>query len=173
MGDQARQIASALSGIQKKYPRVNTQGWKVGYGDSNDGRQLEFYPPNEAMNPHKGSPYIEIYNKGLQGDELQSAIFGDMLHYQPTVDPQFSSLKQQFQSSFNPHQTEMNKSRYQQAVQAGETGSFDDWMNRSQVDAYIRGYLAPDAADEWRKQGAYTPEQVKILENMNALLGQQ
>lgn len=173
MGEQARAIAEALFGISKKYPRVNTQGWDVGYGNSNDGRQLEYYPPNEAMNPHKGRPSIEIFNKGLQGDALQNAIFGDMLHHQPTIDPQFAALKQQFQSSFNPQQTEINKARYQQAIQSGETGSFDDWMNRSQVDAYIRGYLAPDAADEWRKQGAYTPEQMKILDSMKALLGQQ
>jgi hypothetical protein len=43
-------------------------------------------------------------------------------------------------------------------------------MDVSRTDAYLRGYLTPDANDEWRKQGVYTPEQTKILDEMKGYL---
>jgi hypothetical protein len=49
-------------------------------------------------------------------------------------------------------------------ARAGEQRPFDDWMQQSRGDAYIRGKLAPDANDDWRD--VYTPEQQKTLADM-------
>lgn len=161
----------ALQQVIQKYPKLQGANWQVGYGKSNDpNQQLEFYPPDESRNPKPGNPYIEIFNKGLQGDALQSAIFGDMLHYAPTISPQFAQSRQQFQNSLTPQQIDFHKRRYSES---GDPRPFDQWMNQSGLDAHIRGYLAPDSADEWRRGKAYTPEQIKILEAMKTYLSSQ
>jgi hypothetical protein len=43
-------------------------------------------------------------------------------------------------------------------------------MDRSRVDAYIRGYLTPDERDEWRQQGTYTDDQKRLLDQMQQYL---
>lgn len=164
-----------LQQVLQQYPRLAGQPWQVGYGHTaTPGQQLEFYHPDEERNPKRGSPYIEIYNRGLQGNALKTAIFGDMLHHAPTFIPEFSNQRQQFQCSFTPEQADFNRRKYRELQNSGrEARPFDQWMDKSGLDAYIRGYLAPDAADEWRKAGVYTPEQIKILEGMKRSLGAQ
>lgn len=167
----ADELFDALASVQKKYPRLSGTKWDAGYGNSNDNRQIEFYPPDEAENPHRGSPYLEVYNKALKGPSLESALFGDMLHYQPVIDPEFSKMRTQFSASMTPQQNNFNQRRYAELkAQGKESRPFDQWMNKSQLDAYIRGYIAPDAADEWRKQKVYTPDQIKILNSLSQLL---
>lgn len=170
-------LKATLASIYQMYPSLSKYNYAVGYGKqpSFEGQKMEFYPPDEQMNPRRGSPYIEIYDQSLQGEDLKRGIFGDMLHHVSSVDPAFADQRQQFQNSFTPGQNQFNQKRYQQLQSSGqETRSYDEWMNHSWLDAYIRGYLAPDAADEWRKSGTYTPEQIGILSIMkNHLSGQQ
>lgn len=144
---------------------------------TNDGRQLEFYPPWEDDNPTPGKSHVQVFGNGLTGEALQSAIAGDMLHllggYHPDTgdvpDPKFRALKNEFAQSFTPHQHSTNLKAYEMdKASYGDVGNFDQWLDRSRTDAYIRGHLFPDKADNWR--GFYTPSQIKILERMRNYL---
>ena len=55
-------------------------------------------------------------------------------------------------------------------VERGERRTFAEWFDRSRLDAYIRGALAPDKNAEWLKGGVYTPEQQRLLGRMNQYL---
>lgn len=142
------------------------------------GGHLEFFPPHEAYNPNPGKVTVEVYNPDLTGPRLTDAVAGDMLHHLGgasldgrNVDPAFAGMKQQFMRSITPQQRAVDQREYEHARGEGEQRDFDTWMNQSRGDAYVRGYLFPDANDEWRKQGVYTPEQTQTLEKMRRHIG--
>lgn len=175
--------AAIISSINAQYPALDpyTSNLVIKYvANQGDSRQLEFYPPWEAMNPNAGKSTVEIYNNKLKGDELQRAIAGDLLHLVGSIDPTtgfpvdqaYYDLKQNFINSITPQQNlvdarvfETEKPLYKDNLPA-----FDDWMRMNRSDAYIRGYITPDAADEWRKQNVYTPDQISILDNIKQYL---
>ncbi len=171
--------AQTLKDIAKEWPTLgkHLDKFVVQYGksDAGDDRQLEFYPPWETDNPNPGRPTIEIYRTDLGKEGTKSAIAGDALHYLGAVDPatnkpvdeKFVALKQQLRDSLTPKQIALDQRVH---AEEGDGRSFEDWMNQSRTDAYIRGYLTPDKADEWRRQGTYTPDQTKILDAMRAHL---
>lgn len=166
--------------ISGQYPALapHMDKFSVQWGENNPhGGSLEFFPPWELHNPNPGQPTIELYNRDLKGNELQSAIAGDALHYLGAVgpsgnpvDPTFHGMKQQMIGSLTPDQLAVDRRAYDKSRSSGDHRSFDDWMQDSRGDAYIRGYITPDANDEWRKQGVYNPEQKKLLDAMNAYL---
>ncbi len=157
-----------LRRIINKYPGLAGYDWQI--IDSrrtkpNRERQLEFYAPDERYNPRPLKPTIEIFNPDLQGETLDTAVIGDMLHYLPMVDRNFASLREAFRQTLTSEQLAVDRNAYRRAVQKhGENRPFNDWFERSRLDAYLRGYLTPDEQDNWR--GVYTPEQVAILEMM-------
>jgi hypothetical protein len=163
-----------VSSITKAYPALAPYDWSGvdsrAKGISN-GRQLEFYPPEDPDNPTPGKPTIEVFNPELQGEALKQAILGDMLHHLPSVDPGWAALRQKFLQSLTPEQDKKNKEEYAiDREQYGETAPYDQWMQMSRLDAYLRGYLTPDKNDNWSKpigkSPAYTPEQLQLLEQM-------
>jgi hypothetical protein len=85
------------------------------------------------------------------------------------VDPQWLAMKNQLLAQRTPEAQAIDRRAYQQEEPNGRR-SFDDWMAQSRGDAYIRGYLTPDAADEWRQQGVYTPQMTQTLEMMQRYL---
>lgn len=168
-----------ISNIASEYPTLGEplRSSEISFAkDPGDGRQLEFYPPWESENPTPGKPHIQIYGD-LQGRELEHAVAGDMLHYLGSYhpetgeapDPKFRDLKSQFAQTITPEQDAMNRRAYEMDKKAhGDVGTFDEWMERSRIDAYIRGHLFPDREDNWRD--AYTPEQKLILNRMDNYL---
>lgn len=137
--------------------------------DAGDGRQLEYYPPQEEWNPFPGKATVELYNSKVPPDVLQNLIAGDMMHYmggsdasgQPN-DQTFSKLKQQLLTTMTPEQGRINKRAYESEKKFYDTPPpFEDWMQDNRGDAYIRGKLTPDADDNWRN--IYTPQQDQIL----------
>lgn len=148
--------------------------------DPGDGRQLESYPPWEEYNPNPGKFTSEIYNQSAKGDERTSLVAGDMLHYlgavdpatDKAVDPAYRAMKERLLSSMTPDQSRENHAAYKQAKEAKEpyNGTFDQFMDSSRGDEFIMGYITPDKQDDWRKSGAYTPQQAKILDEMKGYL---
>jgi hypothetical protein len=139
--------------------------------ESKHGGGLEFYHPDEPTNPVPGKPTVEVFDKDLQGEDLERAIFGDMLHYLPDSDPKFAQMREEFRETITPEQTRTDLMAYDRSrVQRGERREFAKWFDRTRLDAYIRGYLAPDKNDEWRRSGTYTPEQAQLLGRMNQYL---
>lgn len=162
---------NALEQVYKKYKKLREYGFEL--IDSRDkksphGGKLEFYHPLESRSPNPGKPTIEIF-EGIVGEDLPTSIFGDMLHYLPEVMSEWATKRRKFQQSVTPDQKNMDKRAYERAVlRHGESRPFEKWFEINRLDAYIRGFIAPDKADEWR--GVYTPEQKKLLNEMKALL---
>lgn len=160
-------------------PHVNAMALQWGTPETGANRgHLEFYPPWESDNPNKGQSTLEFYDPQMQGNALQSAIAGDSLHLvgavdprtNRAVDPQWLAMKRALVGSLTPQQLAVDQRAYEMDKQRGETRPFDDWMQDSRADAYIRGYITPDAADEWRKKGTYTPDQSNLLTAMKQYL---
>lgn len=168
-----RSVAEVVREVYQRFPRLAPLAVEVvdSRGTRPDVRGgLEFYPPDEAYNPKPGRNTIELFDPKLAGQTLHDALAGDMLHGLPSVDPEFAALRQAFKKTLTPEQKAFDKKVYETAREDHDT--FDSWMERSWLDAYIRGYLFPDQNDEWRKSGVYTPEQQAMLEQMRGLLTQ-
>jgi hypothetical protein len=146
--------------------------WGKGEGYS------EFYPPWESENPNPDKITIELRDQSKSGNWApQQMIQGEMLHYlgstdprtgQP-VDPQWLALKNALLQARSPQDIALDKRTYQEE-EPDQGRSFEDWMQESRGDAYIRGYFSPDTADEWRKGGTYTPQMQPILDQMQTYL---
>ena len=161
-----------LAAVAQQYPRLAPilpmvqvqQGKKA---NPTDDRGLEFYPPWESQNPNPGKITLELYDP-MQGPALTTALGGDLLHYLGAVnpqsgkpiDPQYWAMKQSVMNARTPHQDEVDRGIYHQAVRSGqEKRSYRDWLMQSRIDAYIRGFVTPEMGgrypDEWRRNGWY------------------
>lgn len=132
-----------------KFPRLQQYGdlMTVIQGrpmSATDPRQLESYPPDESWNPVPGKFTTEIYNTAVPQDQQVNMVAGDMLHHLSRVDPQWDAMKRD--------------------VLPPEL--LDPKLYNSRADEYLMGYITPDAADEWRKGGAYNAEQKQKLDLM-------
>ena len=161
-----------LQEIYKEYPQLGQYPFEVidSRGKkSPHGGVIEFYPPDELYNPLPGKPTLAVFDENLKGEALKKAIFGDMLHYLPEVDPQFAAGRDSVIKSLTPEQLAVDKRAYDTAVKSyGEKRPFADWFAVNRQDAYLRGYLAPDSRDEWKD--AYTPAQTDILKGLQQYL---
>lgn len=175
-------IDSQLAEVAKQFPRLAQYlpNVKVQSGkktDPKDDRGLEFYPPWESQNPNPGKITLELYDN-MQGPELTQALGGDMLHYiggvnpqtrQP-VDPKYYAMKQAVMQARTPQQDALDRRIYANAREnEGEKRSYEDWLQQSRIDAYIRGYVTPERGgrypDEWRKNGFYSdPKMLQAVE---------
>ena len=173
-----RQKQSVARDFKALAPWMNTMSVQAGPQSRNiGGGYLEFYPPWELHNPNPGRTTLELYDKDLQqGEGLENAIAGDAMHLLGAVDPRtgqpvdehFHGMKQRLIGSLTPDQLAIDRRAYDSAQSRGDHRSFDDWMQDSRGDAYIRGYITPDANDEWRKNEAYTPGQQILLDALSA-----
>lgn len=99
-------------------------------------------------------------------------MFGDMLHYLPAVDNKYNSLRQQFAESMTPRQREIDQTAYNRnQAEYGENRPYNEWFDKSRLDAYIRGGLVPEINPEW--QNAFTPEQKNIIASIQQYLQTQ
>jgi hypothetical protein len=167
-----------LAAVAQQFPRLAPylsqvqvqQGKKA---NPKDDRGLEFYPPWESQNPNPGKITLQLFDQ-MQGPTLTNALGGDMMHYlgaidpktQKPIDPQFYQLKQQVLAARTPRQQALDHTMWKQLVQTGqERRSYEDWLQQSRGDAYIRGYVTPEMGgrypDEWRKNGFYNEPAMK------------
>ena len=170
--DGEEEVAAALRSVYEKYPKLADMNFKVidsravgmEHPRNLGGGPLEFYPPDERDNPNKGYPTIELFNPDLKGKRLESALFGDMLHHLPDVNPKFNALREAFRRSMTAEQAGMDRNAFDRYVKEGEDRTFEQWFEVSRLDAYLRGKLAPDERDEWAD--VYTPAQNQLLMRM-------
>ena len=166
------EIDGALKSVLEKYPKLQGYDWAVvdSRGKASKyGGSIEFYSPDESESPVPGKPTIEVFDKNLTGPSLEKALFGDMLHHLPSVDPQFEGMRQKLNSSLTDDQKNVDQRSYDKAKAThGEDRPFEDWMNQSRLDAYVRGKLAPDAENQWAD--VYTKDQSEILQQMEDYL---
>lgn len=176
-------LSSVLPAVAAEYPALapHTSNAVVQWGPPQsavEGGQLETYPPWESENPNPGRTTLEFYNRNLSMPEIHKAAAADMLHIigatdprnGQDIDPRWMAMKRQFQQSMTADQLNNDSLAYNRAKGQGEERSFNDWHQDSRTEAYLRGYMFPDAADEWRKSGTYTPQQEEIMARMHAHL---
>lgn len=176
---------STTDAISKSYPALQpyVKNLSIQRGTASgpdDDRQLEFYQPWESENPNPGKITTELYNPSLQGQDLQEAVAGDMLHHLGATDPttnqpvnsDWMGLKQQMIGAMGPDQKSMDQGAYQQEKlnPSYQTGSYDDWMQNNRADAYIRGALFPNQNPEWQEEGVYTPAMKEVAKKMQKYL---
>lgn len=171
-----------LEEVGKQFPRLKPylsnvkiqQGKKT---DPNDDRGLEFYSPEHKENPNPGKITLELFDD-MQGQQLTTALGGDLLHYLggydykagKPIDPKYWAMKQAVLKARTPHQEATDRQIYEQErKQYPGTGTYDDWLQESRIDAYIRGYVTPEMGgrypDEWRRNGFYKdPKMLKAVE---------
>jgi len=131
--------------------------------------QIEYYPPAEAYNPAPGRPTLELYNTSGTGDQTRNLLKGDMLHDLPGVDRQWKGLRDKYLGTLTPRQRRIDLNAFERERSYLAPGTtFEEYMEHNRADAHLRGYLTPDAADEWK--GSYTPEQAGILDIMRTYL---
>ena len=169
-----------LSEITSEYPGLAKHDWRLMEGDPKTnvgGGYLEFRHPQDQENQFPGHPTIEVYPSTTQlpREELKKMVYGDMLHYMPEADPEFSGLRDQYAQSLTDEQKRIDRMAYQGDVrrslmQDRRPRGFDRFMDISRLDAHLRGYLAPDRNNEWA--GSYTPEQINTFKSIQELLRQ-
>lgn len=179
---QSQDIPHAAEAVYQRYPSM--RDWGFEFIDSRppegavlgpDRRKLEFYHPDEpaAYSPNPGVPTIEVFARNLRGKALEDALFGDMLHYAPFVNPDFARLRHQFSETLTPWQKGKDIIAHRRSIdEYGDDRPFDRWFDTSRLDAYLRGFLAPDQDDHWRGEGGirYTKEQVGLMREMEKTL---
>ena len=178
--DFQAQLDAVLESIRQNYPPLRDQNLRVRRGlKRTDGRLLEFYPEWETYSPAPGSHTIEVYEPGLRGSVLHDSVAGDALHLlgavdprtRAPVDPTFRAMKDSFKAAMSPRDMEREQIVYQKLVEQGrESRSFEDYFDRSRLDAYIRAGLFPMVNPDWQKPGVFTPDQLGLLERMREYL---
>ena len=192
-GERELQVSDAIETVYRTYPTLREYGIQVrDLRDEDSYGQLEFFGMNESGPPKnlrpetdradegfyagKWNPTIELYS-GVVGQDLPKALYGDILHHLADPDetrgvaPAYRSLVEDFEKSLTEEQRDINTWVYNEHEATRERPrSYDDWWKWSGRDALVRGYLAPDARDELRRQDFYTDEQIGILDRIRSLL---
>jgi hypothetical protein len=163
-GEAQSPVSQAAQAVKKEYPMFED----VPVFDSTskgmtDDRQMEAYLTSEDS-PY-GAPGIEVFNPNLQGEELKSAVLGEMLHYAPEKSEKYRLARQDLLKSMTPEQEGYFKAWHEKDVQSGDKRDFNTWMEVSGLDSFIRG----KAVGQW-PDFPYTTEQGTIVNKMMGLL---
>lgn len=129
-------------------------------------------------NPFSGVHGIQVYPQGqaLQQPDLKNLLGGEALHIlggvnpntQQPVDQGWLNLKQHFLNSLTPDQLTADRFEYRNS---GDARPFDEWMQQSRLDAYLRPAMFPMAQGTdpaW--YSTYTPGQLQLLQLMQGYL---
>lgn len=141
--------------------------------NTNYGRERfsEFYFPGDAGGPNednlanpgnKNKAVLEIYNQDFANNpQLRKELTtGELLHGM-AKDPYYAQLRNQFAQNFSPDANYKNQYVYNQWKAPGET--FDQTMNRTIIDSYLRAGILPHDANSEEWTSVYTPQQQQIL----------
>jgi len=164
--------------VLAEYPGMKKIPFEVGRGVGRG--KVEAYPSSESRSPRRGKNYIEFLSdtEGSPRNEVKSMLAGEVLHFLGSrdekgqaVNPAFRKFKDEFRQSLTPEQLAFEQHFYRKMKQSGhETRSFDDFMEFSRTDAYIRGYLFPDKDAEFLQPGVFTNQQKRLLERARTFL---
>ena len=156
----AETLADIEKRIKQNYPIFSGISVADKRGSAEAGqRKLEFYSREDSPT---GQPLVEVFDQSMQGEELERAVLGDMLHAAPQLNEDYAELRRILKDRRTPEQISVDKQAYEIAKQRyGEKRPFEKWMNVSRLDAFIRGY----AVKQW-DEGYYTEEQKNIIDLM-------
>jgi hypothetical protein len=142
-----------------------------------DPRRLEFWPPNELGDRQfprpSGLPMGEPGIQTIAPDVSENDIAADVVsHWAVQQDPELARLYGQFSNTFQAPamQPRLNQDYQWSQQNEGERRSFQDWLTATRIPDYMRGYMF----NQWplqARQGAFTPQQKQILDNMAVAIG--
>lgn len=142
-------LQRAWAKVQKKFPVIAEYGIETRMGDPSGGHGggLEFFPPDETMNPSPGTPLIEVY-EDIPEDKLEKILVLEALHYGSIIDPNYQEFRGRFERSMTPKQKEMSHRRFERFSNPRpgdpwenhpETRGFRQWFEISELDQLIGG----------------------------------
>jgi hypothetical protein len=164
--------------VGKENPAIGRMNIKATSGQGpHYSETTPFYEPR-PWNPFSGVNAVQVQPKGqaLAQPDLKNLLGGEALHVlggvnpntQQPIDPTFMNLKMRFLNSMTPEQLTTDRMTYRNS---GDTRPFDQWMQNSRLDAYLRPGLFPMSKGMdpgWFS--TYTPDQLSILQNMQGYL---
>jgi hypothetical protein len=168
-----------LQGIRAKYPPLQRHPFSIiNAAQDNPEAYSEFYPAWEEENPQPGQHTIEAYSKLQNSPHQEDLITGEMLHLLggetpqgAPVDPEYQKMKQSFIGAFSPEQLAEEHQQHQDPNRAQwvQGRPFNQYMDQSRGDAYIRAGLFPKANPNWGPD-SFNPQQQVILNNIKKYL---
>lgn len=176
------ELQMMLQSVQQQYPRLRNIPAVIQRREGPG--YIEYYPPHEGMNPNPGKVTLEMrdMSQGANRDFLHNMIAGDLLHYLggtdeagKPYDSKFYKLKKDFEKTLTPDQHDINKRQYQRYLSGGQINpntTYQQFLDMSGTDQYVRGYLFPDPNNEWKQpgKGEYTLKQILLMNKMRDYL---
>lgn len=170
---QPNQYQRLMAEVGRENPAIGRQNIMVtsgsGQGYSETTPAYEPRPWNPFSNKHA----VQVYESGqaLRQPDLKNLLGGEALHVLGGVDPRtdkptdpgFYALKQQFQNALTPQDLTRDRMTYRAS---GDPRPFDQWMQQSRLDAYLRPALFPMATGTDPGWFNYSPEQMALLQAM-------
>lgn len=167
-------VLTQYPALQKVYNPYNTnvmmaspqrleQLNKIGGSD----RSMETWFPSDEGNqnfphPNKGKWAFEYYNKDLYNNDdlLKHSLYLDALHGMKK-DPTYASLRNDFNRNWKASELDWLKEKYKQKGEANSGESLGAYVDRTAMDAYIRGGLN-EMPDNHLSSGAYNDEYAQL-----------
>ena len=158
---------------QQEYPALKGLGLSYKYNPGAGPGFLESWPADETGTPEHprppefplGQQGMEVYNPKTRPIDLM----GDAAsHFMINSDPTIAQHYKTFQQSLEPWQHTNLQDQYNFEKQfSGEDRPYEDWLQRSGLPAYFRGY----AFDQWpNAHEMYTPQQLQNFDSMMRFL---
>jgi|TARA_R110000824_G_scaffold3401_2_gene16212 hypothetical protein len=175
----ANQVMSEYGAIAPHNPAVINQT----SGGVSNGRRLEFYHPQASENPLPGRPSVGVFDPSIQGEDLTRLVAADFMHYLPSVDPKFATMRERMAQSMEPWQDDINRRAYDRAVDGTygngtyfEQRPYDEWFDAHRLDQFMgAGFLPKDGHSTMQTFGKsdhanwmrmMTPEQHGLLQEV-------
>jgi len=171
-----------LDDLLSEYPKLggvfNPNNTKISFANNNrqqlnkthgGGGGLETWFPDDNgpegfPHPSLGKWNFEVYNKGIYDNPkvLKTAVFLDMMHGMKK-DPEFAKMRSEFNKNWKPEELEFIKKQYAKEGYNGE--SFEDYLDRTKIDGYLRGGLNP-MDDKSLQSGEYNDEYAQLYRGL-------
>ena len=171
-------LAAMTEEVLAEFPAMRKIPFEVGRAVGKG--KVEAYPEFESRSPRRGKNFIEFRSDTEKSprNEVKSMLAGEVLHFLGGLDiegkpvnPAFRKFKDEFRQSLTAEQLAFEKQFHKKLQDAGEEDRpFDDFMEYSRTDAYIRGFLFPDKDAEFLDPGVLTNQQKRLLERARTFL---
>lgn len=161
---------------QQEYPYLSDKNIAYKYSPGQGRGFLEFYDPEEIGSPEFPRPKelplgkigIEVFDPKTRTIDILADYVS---HYGVEKDPFLMERYKQFIGSMTPQQRQHLQNQYkyyQQDPEYKEQRPYEDWEKASGLPGYFRGYTF----NQWENpQEIYTPEQMKMLDEVKKYLG--
>ena len=165
-----------LDTARKEYPYLADKEMSFAYSPNvKTKNQLESWPVNEEGEPKYPRPAnIPLDKFGIQVFKPQGGtpinILGDYVsHHGIKTDPKLQEYYKQFEGSLDPAKMQERYAYHQKHY--GEKRPYEQWSQMTGVPEIFRGYTFNQFGTPQQAAKMYSPEQLKILDQVRSYLG--